>query len=72
MRRAVTALRIGAPPAAKTTGQLAAERRDRRAARSVLVDMVVETATLTTMSTLLVLLLYGSGPFEGAKLLLLG
>lgn len=68
----MTTLHIGAAPVAKTAGQVAAERRDRRAARGRAVDVVLELATFAVLVVLLSLLFYGSDPFEGTKLLLLG
>jgi broad specificity phosphatase PhoE len=46
----MTTLAIGRPPAAKTAGQVAAERRNATAARSALVGRALETAQFFVLS----------------------
>jgi hypothetical protein len=68
----VTTLSIGRAPTTKSADQLRAERRDRRAARGRTVDVVLELAQFAVLVVLGSLLLFGSGPFEGTRLLLFG
>ena len=78
MEGVVTTLHIGAAPVTKPADQLAAEDRERIAARRRLVGNVLDGAVyaahvaLCLLLVLLVYVLYGGGPFAGTFMLLFG
>jgi hypothetical protein len=78
MAAVVTTLSVGSAPVAKTADQMAAEQRDRVAARCQLVGHVLDAVSyaahlaLCLLLVLFVYTLYGPGPFAGMFLALFG
>lgn len=71
----MTALPIGAPPTAKTTDQVRAERRDRAARRARLVANIGDAAVVARSVVLTLVVFYvgfGIEPLAGAWLRLVG